>query len=300
MEQETPPYDVAELEAMNEKAIQNQLFTPDQVYIDLSLMKDIPLGILYADLLNKGVSKEIFDSVQQDILKVIPDYQKRTFDTVDPYLGELGYTDDTLQTLLHTSLRHDSIFSVAPTTKFFNMLIRHTMRNQNNSLPAKKYTKRQIDKDRYVMEPVPVTYYINTYPLNLSVGLLTALAKELGESFGVNIQFLNKSPSLFDKEDWDHWMEKIDCFYLNSIGEFTRSPFILEKQGELAFMGCYFFVRKRFEKSVMDEVRSLDFDQQIQMATARISMLCDFSWLQNNDTRLTEEGEDIPMDEPQT
>ena len=186
---------------------------------------------------------------------------------------------------------------MAPATHFLNTLIRHTIRNQNHSRPAAKYIKNMIDKDQYTIDAVPVTYYINTYPLTLSPKILTRLGEELGESLGVNIHFLNKDPMLFDQTDWDKWMKQIECFYLNSLGRFTRSPFVIKKQGDLEFMGCYFFARKRFEKCVMVDMQGVDFDQQIQMVTAHLDMLCDFIWLQNNEIRLTEEAEDVPVDE---
>ena len=300
METQTPPIDRQVLEAMNEKTIQNQFFTPDKVYIDLSLLKDFPIGVIYADKFTENDAEFKFNQIQKMLIPRMSDYQKRTYDSVDMYLADLGYSDSKIEQLLSNNINHDVVFMMAPTSKFLDMLIRHTVRNQNNSRPAAKYTKKMIDKNQYVMEPIPVTYYFNTYPLNLSEKLLIKLGEEFGESLGVNIQFLNKDPMLFDKSDWMNWMEGIDCFYLNSLGRFTRSEFILHQQGELIFMGCYFFARKRFETCVIQDMRGCDFEQQVQMVTAQLDMMCDFSWIQNNDVRLTEEKENIPVDTPST
>lgn len=299
MSDDAPQFDQKLLQAMNEKAIQNQFFTPDKVYIDLALFKDFNIGVIYADQYLKQVTVESFDKIKNAILPLIKEYQKRTYDTVDAFFTELGYSDDIIEALLLDGKehRHDATFLMAPATHFLNTLIRHTIRNQNNSRPAAKYVKNMIDKDQYTMDAIPVTYYINTYPLTLSPRILTKLGEELGESLGVNIHFLNKDPMLFDQTDWDKWMEHIECFYLNSLGRFTRSPFVIKKQGDLEFMGCYFFARKRFEKCVIPIMQGVDFDQQIQMVTSHLDMLCDFAWLQNNEVRLTEEPEDVPVDE---
>jgi hypothetical protein len=64
-------------------------------------------------------------------------------------------------------------------------------------------------------------------------------------------------------------------------------------------MGCYFFVRKRFEKHIKEEIKDADFENEIQLASSRMSLFCEFEWLQNNDLRLTEEAEDVPMTEDQ-
>jgi len=289
-------FDAANIESMNAKAIENQFYTPDHVYIDFSLMKDIPLGVVYADALQHR-NEEQFTALQADVIKVLPDYQKRSYDTVDPYLKHLGYTDKTITDLLENNLSHDQVFMVSPATHFFYTLIKHTVRNQNNSGPANKFSKKKLDNTSYTMQAMDVTYYFNTYPLNLSNELLGKIAVELGESFGVNIKFINKHPTLFDKSDWDSWLKKIECFYLNNLGSFNRNPIILEKQGNMELTGIYIFARKRFEKEVMVAMASQDFDQQVQLISSRLGVFCDFSWLQNNEARLTDEAEDVPFED---
>ena len=296
MQDTVPNFDRQTLESMNEKVIQNQFFTPDKVYIDLKLFKDIPLGIIYTDQMMQEDKDEKFPLFQKDLIPYIPEYQKRKYDTIDLNLTSLGYTDIKVEALLK-SLNNDVVFALSPTTQFLNLLIRHTIRNQNNSRPAAKYVKTMIDKDQYVMSAIPVTYYFNTFPLNLSKTFLESLGQELGESLGVDIQFLHKDPKEFDQTDWDSWMKNIDCFYLDSLGQFTRSPTVLQKQADLEFMGTYFFARKRFEKCVMQDMINLDFDQQVQMATAQLDIFCDFAWIQNNDLRLTEEKEDVSAED---
>lgn len=292
------PFDRKTLEEMNEKTIKNQFFTPDHAYIELALFKDIPIGVIYADLMLRNVGEEAFITTQKAILNRITAYQKRFYDTVDAHFGKLGYTDAVIEERLKGDLPHDLIFSVAPTSKFFDLLIRHTVTNQNNSRPAAKYTKTMLDKDQYVMAPVQVTYHINTYPLTLSPELLKSFAAEIGESFGVNVRILNKNPTDFDQTDWDTWMKDIDCYYFDNLGRFTRGEMALIKQADMSFMGRFFFARKRFEKQVMADMHGQDFEQQIQIATAQLDMFCDFAWLQNNDVRLTEDKEHVASGDP--
>lgn len=299
MNEEETKYDEEQLKKMNDKAIQNQFFTPDQSYIELGLMKDIPLGCAFMEYISIKHDQKGFTEFQENLAPRLKAYQTRTFDTVDPYLSDLGYTDKDIEEILSKKVFHDYIFLLAPMTRFFSLLIRHTIRNQNHSKPANKFTKKRIDKEHYTLEAIPVTYHINTFPLQLSPKLLIKVAAELGESFGVNIVFMSKDPSQFDQTDWDTWMEKIDCFYLDSVGRFSNSPFVIKKQGEFQFSGCYFFVRKRFEKHVKQIIKDDDFESEIQLASSRMGLFCEFEWLQNNDLRLTEEAEDVPMTEDQ-
>lgn len=299
MSEEEFKIDETALEAMNQKAIQNQFFTPDYCYIELSLFKDLPLGVIYLDNLILNPDKDTFDKNQALLLDIIPSYQKRLFDTVEPYLLPLGYDDAKIDAAIADPTHHDKLFLVAPATKFLYALARHTVRNQNNSLPAAKYTKEEVAKDQYRIKPVDVTYRINTHPLTLSKKVMEDLGQTLGESLGVNIEFMNKNPELFDQTDWDEWLSKIDCFYFDSLGRFVNSPFVNKKQGEMAFSGTFFFVRKRFERRVRHEEHAADFDTQIALIAATMSNLSEFDWIQNNDTRLTDEVEDVPMTDDQ-
>lgn len=292
-------YDEEKLKRMNDKALQNQFFTPDQSYIELGLMKDIPLGCIFMDHIVIKQDEDAFKTYQEQLTPKLKTYQTRLFDSIDKSIGDLGYTDKDVKEILDRNVFHDYVFLMAPMTKFFNLLIKHTIKNQNHSKPADKFVKKKINKHQYVLEPVPVTYHINTFPLILSPKLLEKVAMELGESFGVNIAFMCKDPSLFDKADWDAWMEKIDCFYLESYGRLARSPFFIQKQGEFQFNGAHFFVRKRFESQIELDVKNIDFENEIPLAASRLSLFCEFEWLQNNDLRLTEEGEDVPMTEDQ-
>jgi hypothetical protein len=299
MSQEEKPveFDRDTLEAMNAKAVENQFFTPDHVYVDLALMKDFNLGAIYADIIAHR-TEEHFNAFQAGFVDsgIINEYQKRRYDTINPYLEKLGYTDQRIAELLDGILNHDEVFMIAPTTKFFNLLIRHTIRNQNHSGPANKFVKTKLNTDQYSLDAIPVTYYLNTYPLTLSTGLMNQLAPELGEAFGVNIKFINKNPHEINHNDWDQWFNKIECMYLNSLGQFTGGDYILKKMGDMQLTGVYVFARKRFETDKMAVMAHHDFEQQIQIVMAQISMLCDFDWLQNSDTRLTEEAEDVPAD----
>lgn len=299
MSDQSPAFDEKTLEAMNEKAIQNQFFTPDNVYIELGLFKDFSIGAVYMEQIVLRDDEERFNAIQQKLLPLIRDYQKRVYDTVEPWFEHIGYLDSDVDELLSKKEFHDYIFMFSPATHFLGALVRHTARNQNHSRPAGKYSKKKIDASHYVMEPVDITYRINTFPLTLSEGVMESLGRELGEAFGVNIAFMNKDPQTFDQSDWDEWMEKIDCFYLDSLGRFFRSEFNLTKQGEMQFAGCYFFARKRFERCVINIMKTEDFEHQVQMITSQLSVLCDFEWIQNNDVRLTEEAENVPMNDDQ-
>lgn len=289
-------FDIKKIEAMNQKTIRNQFFTPDKVYIELGLFKDFSIGAVYADQLVFKNDPVKFGEIQTTLASFVKEYQTRRYDTVNDFFPQIGYNDDLIDGLLANPEIHNEIFLVSPNTSFMQTLIRHTLRNQNNSRPADKYTRQKLDNERSVIQAIPVSYRINTYPLTLNSKLLQPLAEELGEAFGVDVIFMCKDPALFDETDWNDWLKDIECFYLDSLGRFTQSPFTLSKQGEMEFVGCYFFIRKRFERHVMKVIQQHnDFDEQIQLLTSHLGILCDLEWLQNNDVRLTDEPDNVPM-----
>lgn len=291
-------FSIQDIEKLNQKTIESQLFTPDNVYIDLALFKDFNIGAIYADKICLQNDESGFKDVQNIILSKLVEYQTRKNDSVTEFFGDMGYTDLTIDGLMENKDIHDLIFMVSPSTKFLNTLIRHTIRNQNNSRPANRYVKTKLEDGQYTIDSIPVTYIINTFPLTLSTKCMERVGAELGEGLGVNIRFINRDPMLFDKTDWDDWLSTIECFYFDSLGKFTGCPFVQEKQSGMEFVGKYVFARKRFERNVNEIMHSVDFTQQIQMITAQLDLFFEFNWLQNNDIRLTEESEDIPIDDP--
>lgn len=286
-----------EINQLNEKVIQSQLFTPDRVYIELGLLKDIPIGIMYADQVIVKNDPVGFDIVQSKVQECLSDYQKREYETIEPFFKTVCYDDNIINKLLEQREYHDIYFLMAPMTRFLNTLIRHTIRNQNNSRPANKYVKTPIENRQYVLAPIPVTYTFNTFPLFLSQKCMERAAEELGESFGVDVEFMCKDPSTFDDKDWDTWLGTIDCFYFDSLGRFLRCSIINKKHEEMKTVGKYLFARKRFEKSTMNLFPNKDeFYHDIQRATALLDIYYEFNWLENNQIRLTEEPEDSHED----
>jgi hypothetical protein len=297
MTESTKELDYKKIQALNEKAIQNQFFTPDKIYIELGLLKDIPLGIMYFDNVGIRDDSDSFNTLQERVKETIREYQSRTYDTIDRYFSDLGYTDKYIEDMLRKTQYHDMYFLASPTTHFINTLIRHFIRNQNNSRPANKYIKKLVGEGKFKVDPIDIECIINTYPLNLSQKVITDVSEILGESLGTNIRFICKDPSTFDKNDWDEWLDKVDCFYVDDLGRFTCSPISLEKQEALEFTGKWLFARKRFDKTQERLFNKDEFDHQIQLITAELDIFFEFSWLQNNDVRLTEEAENVPVED---
>ena len=278
--------DHSEIDAINEKIIANRFFVPDNVYIDMWLLKDLPLGVIYANELCIKKDHDNFQLIQSEVNLRIADYQKRTYDTLGDSFKHIGYTDETIDHLLSLSEYHDKYFLAAPGSQFFHTLVKHTIRNQNNSRPAEKFSKKYISKQEYILDPVDVTFVINTFPLKISKPLIMRTAMTFGEDFGVNVRFICKDPNDFDVSDWDDWLSKIDCFYLGDLPRFVGSEFISEKQAAYTFAATHLFARKRFDKQAMIETQSDDFGNQVSLVTALLSQAFEFNWLTNSETAL--------------
>lgn len=290
--------DFNKINELNEKVLEANLFTPDHVYIDINLLKDIKLGVIFTDIIAVKRDENLFRQFQKHLLTVVESYQTRTFDTVTPYFGSFGYTDEKIEELLKKREYHDQYFTMAPSTEFLKYLIKMTYLNKNHSGPGNKFNKKPVGDKQYVLEAMPITYYFNIYPLRISNSVLKVVGKEIGESFGVNVRWIDKDSSLFDKKDWNDWLNKIECYYIDIIGKFTKSSIMLEVMAEMMLVGRYVFCRKRFEKEseriLKDE--NLDFESQIQIVTTYLDIFSEFNWIPNGDLSLTSQ-EDTPVKE---
>ncbi len=294
MQEEKIKHSNEEINKLNEKILEANLFTPDHVYIDMTLLKDYNLGIIFTDILLNKKDYSLFEKFQSHLLKVIFDYQKRKFETIEPFFEEFGYNDEVISELLKRTDLHDSYFLMAPSTNFLKQLAISTIVNRNHSAPAHKYTKKYVAEKQYVLEPVSITYYFNIYPLQVSNRILESVGKEIGESFGVDVEFVNKNCFEFDDIDWKKWVHKIQCYYLDSIGSFTGSPLMLKKMPEGETVGKHIFARKRWPKesrNISDE----EFETQLQITMVHLHWFSEFEWIMNKQIEL-EKSKDIVDD----
>ena len=282
------------IQKLNDEKMAKHFFTPDNIYIDLGLFKDIPLGVILADSYSKG--EEEFQRVQDHISSVIIEYQNRRFDTLGDMMKPIGYDDQVIEKLMEDKSRHTEFFVFAPTSKFIELLIRHTLLNQNHSGPAEKFVKKKISREKYRKESIPINHVINIYPLHVSSLALRGLGELIGDTLGVNVRFINKDPNLFDESDWKDWWGNIDCFYLDSLGRCTAGETWMKRQVNFDLAGKYVFSRKRFEGwAAAHNLTEAEFEYDIQQLFVH-SQTFDLEWIQNNDLRLVDEPS-IPIDE---
>ena len=288
-------YTIAEINALNAKSMEKQFFTPDRIYADLELFKDIGLGAIYHDLIVKKNDRELFETVQRHLLENIKPYQTRKFETIEPFFKEFGYDDTFVSKALEDQINHDQIFLLAPNSKFIQLLARHLYRNANHSSPAERFETFVSETGEKRVRAIAVTLTINTYPLTISESAMSHMAALIGESLGVNVVYVNKNPELFDIRDWKSWLSKIDCFYCSSIVKFFEGPFILERCSDMAFVGKYMFFRKRLRRECRDLPES-DIEFEIQRSTPQLDVMCDFAWLTHNDLRLVDDPDVKPIE----
>lgn len=301
MAEEPKEYDEKLLEEINTKALSNQFFTPDNIYMDLGLFKDLPLGAINRDLILERKDEDAFRSFQTHLLEIIEVYQTREFHSVEPHFNTFGYTDAKVDAILADPSAHDQLFLMAPNSQFIYFLVRQQMKNENHSRPANKYKKQVVAKNGdYILKADDITFHINTYPLTLSVPILERTARLIGETLGANVAFMNKDPALFDEKDWETWWKDLDCFYIDQFERFCMSPVFVKHQEALDFVGTYFFIRKRHGRTARRVMKPEEIEVDLQRMSAEMGMFCDFEWLQNNETRLHGERQHVPMeDEPE-
>lgn len=211
----TPPFSDDEVKRISEELIQNRLITPDRLYVDLALLKDLALGAMLALAFRDSVAraKQVYDIIAAGL----PAYRTRYF--FDPlyYFKETGYTQAELDQALHDPHLADDIYRMAPMTGVIKTLLSHMLVNANHSAVAAK------EGD--------VTMLVNTYPLQLSPTFQGALMVYLGEILHVNTTMCNQSIAEMPFAE----LQACDEFYLYHIHEFSHHPDVHRALSELTF-----------------------------------------------------------------
>jgi hypothetical protein len=296
--------DLLRVNSLNEKAIGSSFFVPDRIYADLALFKDLPLGAILAEALDKK-DEERYNEIQASIVRHVGEYQTRRHRAILSMFEDINASDYLVDKMLKDPTKHELIFIAAPVTQFLYLLLKHLLRNQNNSRPAEKYTKKYIDapwgdnKRRFTVSFEDVSLTVNTYPLTLRDHTLTHLAALFAETLRVNVKFVNKDIAKIDDDDWDDWVKDIDCFYLDDLVAFHDSETIRRHLSEFDFVGTYIFSRKRFHHELMAGAKEEAILATIAKLTAHLGLQSNFEWLTNNDLRLTDEPIGMPEDEDQ-
>ena len=195
---------------LNMGALKNDLITPNFLYLDLALMRDLQIGAMMSIAFETGETEA--RRIYSIIKKNQKEYNKRYFLDASYYFKESNYSYTNIMDRLNDSKYADSIFNFSPITKFINIISTHMAINVNHSAIADNSS-------------TPIRMAINTFPLKLSDHVNKAYGLHIADLFGVETVVFCKNVAEYNYlEDLDNF----DEFYLYHIYEFSHNKTIKE------------------------------------------------------------------------
>jgi len=148
--------DEEELKRFNAEMLISDLITPDQIYVDLALVKDFNIGALmtFRDERKDTSTPEEHLALYRSIIDKLPEYQIRKFNDIAHYFPAFKLSNAEIRTRIADPLWSSKILHSSPVTQFIVTLQAQIAVNINHSAVISK-------RD-------PIQLIINTYPLQLN------------------------------------------------------------------------------------------------------------------------------------
>lgn len=207
---------------LNSQIVENEFYTPDHYYLDLSLFKDFRYGA--AVVLCMQRPRQECEQLLTRLQAGIPAYQLRSYETLTQYIPGLPFTEDDIDACLMNPEMSDQILMVSPVTTAIDTLSAHLIINANHSAVAENFKKIPVGDGKYVRKFDHITFHINTYPLQLSKAAKEFLGAFFVSQYAVNTELLCIPPRTLPSQ----LFELCDEFMTRSLWDIVESPSIQE------------------------------------------------------------------------
>ena len=173
---------------LNSQIVENEFYTPDHYYLDLSLFKDFRYGAAVVLCMRRPRAEgaQLLARLQAGI----PAYQLRSYEHLTPYIPGLPFTEADIDACLMDPEMSDQILMVSPVTTAIDTLSAHLIINANHSAVAENFKKIPVGEGKYVRKFDHITFHINTYPLQLSKPAKEFLGAFFVSQDAVNVELL--------------------------------------------------------------------------------------------------------------
>jgi len=208
------------LSQINEKMIGDNLITPDSLYVELRLFRDLFLA---------AVITLIDTQEQYDILlSKLDQYKDRAFDDVEKLYPELGITNKQVQDRVSDPTWHDRLFTIAPSTNFVQVMHAQIAVNVNHSSVQKKLNT--------------VEMVVNTYPLRLNEANTHLLGLYLSRAYGVNVHPVCIAPESLTLA----YLAQFHEYYVYHTQAFLKNDEVHKGLSELKFLDKRIFAARLY------------------------------------------------------
>ena len=265
-----------DLRAASADMMEETFVSPDTIYVDLALLKDLVLGTIRVILEDRGYTKDQFKIADNTILEGIIPYMTRVRHNVEKYFPSLGITSAEVESYLNDPQKHNAIFLASPVTQFVNTLKANLAINANHAHVAERYRKRNIGGGRYTKDFGMVSLQVNTYPLQIAKPLCILLGKFLTDNYGVNVKLFCTNPKDILPKDFKKYQE-IDTAYLK---EFLDNKQFQKYLTDRVFMKTPIYATHWFGFRPTQAEPDEYIKANMVHVAARMGFLSNFSWIE--------------------
>ncbi len=262
------------IQQLNENIVTSELITPDNIYIDWSLLRDPYLGTVISLLINAKDQTNSFTKF--NILQnKLANYQLREFDDVAYYLPELGFSTEEVNTHLGNLQYQEQIFHASPMTNFIHTLYSNINVNINHSMVKGKYTKIHIDDKHYHRKYDDICLFINTYPLQLTKKQYDLIATFLTGNLRVNVKIVTTPIEQLSLE----FLLAMDEIYTNHLLKFLDNDMFSQALTAMKLQKTKFYASKRLGPVRPTTLNQRRIDAEFLRMHAVVDIMCQFTWL---------------------
>jgi hypothetical protein len=249
-----------ELKKFNQDMIKSSLITPDQLYVELALLKDLTIGALLSFLKERKeiMTQEMYSSLYDKIIAKLPEYSARSIDDIEHFFPFMGVSTEQLKERLADKRYSAFIFHHAPATKFIDLLKAHLFVNVNHSAVIGK------------RDPIAIT--VNTYPLQLTKEDELITGVFLSTTLGINARVVY----IELKDIRPETLLKFDEVYTYHLKELMDSEALKTAYSSMRFATKRLFVA-RLLGGKTDPSRN--YDQEDLVARTRFDILTNFNFI---------------------
>lgn len=199
-------------QAFLDSFLTDQFVTPDSLYVDFRLLKDLDVGAAFSLGREQGRLEEIWTLIKAHAEA----YRSRTF--LDPvhYL-RLPFSRDELEARISDPRWAREVYRLSPMTNVPFYLLENLLVNANHSAATEK--------------PGDVTVHLNTWPMQMDADLGGALMAWLGEALKVNVSLFSRAIADIPISDWLAW----DEYYLWNAKAFSENDSVMDAMNAFKF-----------------------------------------------------------------
>lgn len=248
--------DEEELKRFNKELIESELITPDKIYVDLVLCKDVNIGAILSFLKERksSISKQDYVELYKKIIQKLPEYNERKFDDFETIFSFMDITNQQIKERLEDPLYAGWIFYHAPITNYIKIIAAQLALNANHSAVIGKRS------------PIEIT--VNTYPLQLTKEYINAIGHFFTSSFGVNVKVLYLDMTNLKLSDI-YLFDEIYTYFFKEIFDVEE---IRTAYSSLKFVSKRLYVTKLFGSKNVGR----DTEQEALYIQSRLDILTQF------------------------